>query len=138
MSFILSSTSPRAVEVADVLKQIHAKGMIAHDISDDELAKSHARYMIGGPSNPKDERIFRFEFPERPGALRKFLLAIKNDSWNISLFHYRNHGADLGRVLAGIQVPTDDDQRFNTFLRTLGYPYIEETNNPVYRRFLRS
>lgn len=112
--------------------------MIAHDISDDEMAKSHARYMVGGASDPPDERLFRFEFPERPGALRKFLLGLKNDSWNLSLFHYRNHGADLGRVLAGIQVPPSTQAEFTAFLINLGYHYIEETDNAVYKRFLRT
>jgi len=80
--------------------------------------------------------VFRFEFPERPDALRNFLLGIRT-KWNISLFHYRNHGADLGKVLAGIQVPPPDYPEFDAFLLNLGYPYVEETENEVYRRHLR-
>jgi len=83
----------------------------------------------------KDERIYRFQFPERPGALLKFLNGMAHD-WNISLFHYRNHGADYGRVLAGIQVPQAARGRFDRFLGELGYPHWEETDNPAYRRFL--
>lgn len=137
LSFVLQTTS-RSKEIADFISQLQARDMVAHDISDDEMAKSHARYMVGGPSDPPDERLFRFEFPERPGALRKFLLGLKNDSWNLSLFHYRNHGADLGRVLAGIQVPPSTQAEFAAFLIQLGYSYVEETDNAVYRRFLRT
>ena len=94
--------------------------------------------MVGGHSQlAKDERLLRFEFPERPGALMKFLSAMR-PGWNISLFHYRNHGADYGRILVGLQVPAKDDKAFTTFLKTLGYPYVEETNNPVYKLFLKS
>ncbi|MBP7309178.1 MAG: threonine ammonia-lyase, biosynthetic, partial [Polaromonas sp.] len=78
-----------------------------------------------------------FEFPERPGALMKFLSAMR-PGWNISLFHYRNQGADYGRILVGLQVPAKDDKAFTTFLKTLGYPCVEETNNPVYKLFLKS
>ena len=112
--------------------------MTGHDISDDELSKSHLRYMIGGTSDVPNERIFRFEFPERPGALRRFLEKIaSHGEWNISLFHYRNHGADLGKVLAGIQAPEGEREEFEGFLRELGYPYVEETGNEVYGRYLR-
>ncbi|KAI0245582.1 tryptophan synthase beta subunit-like PLP-dependent enzyme [Lactifluus subvellereus] len=136
LSFQLETTE-RAKEVADVLAELERGGMKGHDISDDEMAKSHARYMIGGASNVPNERVFRFEFPERPGALRKFLSSLRNIGWNISLFHYRNHGADLGKVLAGIQAPEDDSAQFGEFLRDLGYPYVEETHNEVYKRYLR-
>ncbi|KAI0267117.1 tryptophan synthase beta subunit-like PLP-dependent enzyme [Gloeopeniophorella convolvens] len=111
-------------------------GMHGHDISDDEMAKSHTRYMVGGASDVPNERIFRFEFPERPNALRKFLSSLRM-GWNITLFHYRNHGADLGKVLAGIQAPPEDSEQFDEFLRELGYPYVEETQNEVYKRYLR-
>jgi len=110
----------------------------ALDLSHDELAKEHIRHMVGGHSAlSHDERLLRFEFPERPGALLKFL-SLMRPGWNISLFHYRNQGADYGRILVGIQVPPKDDKAFDKFLKTLGYPYAEETDNPVYRLFLRS
>ena len=106
------------------------------DISDNEAAKLHIRYMVGGRAPAlADEVILRFEFPERPGSLLKFLEAVGTD-WNITLFHYRNHGADYGRVLAGLQVPAADRQRFVRQLRSLGYPYEEETENPAFRMFL--
>jgi threonine dehydratase len=93
--------------------------------------------MIGGPSElARHERLFRFVFPERPGALMRFLSAM-HPSWNISLFHYRNQGADHGRILVGIQVPDADEPAFRSFLQTLAYPYVEESANPVYRLFLR-
>ncbi|CAL1707270.1 unnamed protein product [Somion occarium] len=135
ISFKLETTS-RAKEVSEVLSALQSLGMKGFDISDDEMAKSHARYMIGGRRNVPHERVFRFEFPERPGALRKFLEGIQTE-WNISLFHYRNHGADLGKVLAGIQVPPEQSNKFNEFLQRLGYPYVEETDNEVYKRYLR-
>jgi threonine dehydratase len=110
----------------------------ALDLSHDELAKEHIRHMVGGHSAlSQDERLLRFEFPERPGALLKFL-SLMRPGWNISLFHYRNQGADYGRILVGIQVPPKDDKAFDKFLQTLGYPYAEETDNPVYRLFLRA
>ncbi|MBY0463340.1 MAG: threonine ammonia-lyase, biosynthetic, partial [Burkholderiales bacterium] len=97
----------------------------------------HIRHMVGGPSLlAQDERLLRFIFPERPGALMTFL-SLMRPGWNISLFHYRNQGADYGRILVGIQVPQTDDQAFDEFLTTLGYPWVEETNNPVYQLFLR-
>ncbi|KAF7981845.1 hypothetical protein HWV62_31381 [Athelia sp. TMB] len=130
-------TIERATEVAGVLAALSKAGMTGYDISDDELSKSHARYMIGGAPVLDHERMFRFEFPERPGALRKFLLGLQT-GWNISLFHYRNHGADLGKVLAGIQVPPNESGEFENFLQTLGYPYVEETENEVYRRYFRA
>ncbi|KAH9961562.1 tryptophan synthase beta subunit-like PLP-dependent enzyme [Russula dissimulans] len=136
LSFQLE-TSSRAQEVASVLEKLAQGGMNGCDISDDEMAKSHARYMIGGASDVPNERVFRFEFPERPGALRKFLTSLRNIGWNISLFHYRNHGADLGRVLAGIQAPEEDSAQVGEFLRELGYPYVEETHNKVYKTYLR-
>jgi threonine dehydratase len=106
------------------------------DMSDDEMAKLHVRYMVGGHAHGLEhERLFRFEFPERPGALLRFLEAI-GVSWNISLFHYRNHGSDYGRVLAGVQVPPSDDREFARHLAELQYVYAEETQNPAYRMFL--
>jgi threonine dehydratase len=107
------------------------------DLTHDELAKEHIRHMVGGHSAlANDERLLRFVFPERPGALMKFL-SLMRPNWNISLFHYRNQGADYGRILVGLQVPPSDDKAFAKFLLTLGYPYVEETANPVYRLFLQ-
>ncbi len=108
----------------------------ALDLTDDEMAKLHVRHMVGGHAPAADnERILRFVFPERPGALMTFLSHMRSD-WNISLFHYRNHGADFGRVLVGIQVPPKDDDAFATFLAELGYEHCDETDNPAYRMFL--
>jgi len=107
------------------------------DLTHDELAKEHIRHMVGGLSAlAQDERLLRFVFPERPGALMKFL-SLMRPGWNISLFHYRNQGADYGRILVGLQVPKADDKAFAKFLQTLDYPYVEETANPVYRMFLQ-
>jgi threonine dehydratase len=107
------------------------------DLTHDELAKEHIRHMVGGHSSlAQNERLMRFVFPERPGALLKFLNLMR-PGWNISLFHYRNQGADYGRILVGLQVPDKDDKAFDKFLKTLGYPYVEETHNPVYRMFLQ-
>ncbi|MBN8441994.1 MAG: threonine ammonia-lyase, biosynthetic [Thauera sp.] len=108
----------------------------AIDLTDDELAKTHVRYMVGGHSPQVDnEQVYRFVFPERPGALMHFLTRLRSD-WNISLFHYRNHGSDFGRVLVGMQVPPGDKAAFEDFLRQLGYDYVAETDNPAYRMFL--
>jgi threonine dehydratase len=94
--------------------------------------------MVGGHSVlAKDERLLRFVFPERPGALMKFL-SLMRPGWNISLFHYRNQGADYGRILVGLQVPASENKAFEQFLKTLGYPYVEETTNPVFKMFLQS
>jgi threonine dehydratase len=106
------------------------------DMSDNETAKMHVRYMVGGhAASIANERLFRFEFPERPGALLKFLNAI-GTQWNITLFHYRNHGADYGRVLAGVQIPPEQRIDFDLHVRELKYVYSEETDNPAYRMFL--
>ena len=113
-------------------------GFKALDLTHDELAKEHIRHMVGGHSVlSKDERVLRFVFPERPGALMKFL-SLMRPGWNISLFHYRNQGADYGRILVGLQVPKADNKAFKEFLDTLGYPHVEETDNPVYRLFLQN
>jgi threonine dehydratase len=112
------------------------EGLQTIDLTDDELAKLHLRHMVGGHAkNAVHERLIRFVFPERPGALLTFLKAMRSD-WNISLFHYRNHGADFGRVLVGIQVPPADEREFQSFLAALGYEWQEETENPAYRLFL--
>ncbi|MEY2800895.1 MAG: hypothetical protein RL513_479 [Pseudomonadota bacterium] len=112
-------------------------GFEALDLTHDDLAKEHIRHMVGGHSAlAQDERLLRFIFPERPGALMKFLSSMR-PNWNITLFHYRNQGADYGRILVGLQVPKADDKAFKAFLGALGYPCVEETANPVYRLFLR-
>ncbi len=112
-------------------------GFGALDLTDNEMAKEHVRHLVGGRSElARDERLYRFVFPERPGALMRFLSSMHPD-WNISLFHYRNQGADYGRILVGIQVAKGDKQAFKEFLSTLNYPCIDETDNPVYRLFLR-
>ncbi|KAF9429096.1 hypothetical protein BGZ76_001823 [Entomortierella beljakovae] len=132
MSFLCKD---RRKEVPIIMENINKEeGMEAFDISEDEMAKSHARYMIGGRSEAVNERLFRFEFPERPGALSQFLEGLRAD-WNVSLFHYRNHGSDMGKVLAGIQVPQEDNEEFAKFLAQLNYHWVEETNNPLYKQF---
>ena len=124
-------------ESAKVTKNFEKHGFKTLDLTHDELAKEHIRHMVGGISSlAQDERLLRFVFPERPGALMKFL-SLMRPGWNISLFHYRNQGADYGRILVGLQVPKADDRAFAEFLETLGYPYVEETDNPVYRMFLQ-
>ena len=123
-------------EVADILDALRDAGFEARDLSDDETAKLHVRHMVGGRApGVRDERVYRFEFPERPGALLRFLETMSR-SWNISLFHYRNHGTDYGRVLVGMQVPAADEHEFLTFLTRLGYPYHDETLNLSYQLFL--
>jgi threonine dehydratase len=124
-------------ESSKITTKFNKQQFQAIDLTHDELAKEHIRHMVGGHSAlSQDERLLRFEFPERPGALLKFL-SLMRPGWNISLFHYRNQGADYGRILVGLQVPAKDDKAFDKFLKTLGYPYAEETDNPVYRLFLR-
>ena len=112
-------------------------GFGAIDLTHDDLAKEHVRYMVGGRSAlAQDERLLSFVFPERPGALLKFL-SLMRSTWNISLFHYRNQGADYGRILVGLQVPAADDAELRRFLQELDYPWVEETDNPAYRLFLQ-
>ncbi len=119
-----------------LVQDLQAQGLPALDLTDNEVAKLHLRHLVGGHAPQADnEVVFRFEFPEKPGALMKFLDTMGHD-WNISLFHYRNHGADFGRVLVGMQVPPNQLQDFATFLQTLGYPYWDETQNPAYQLFL--
>ncbi|MDJ0917745.1 MAG: threonine ammonia-lyase, biosynthetic [Woeseiaceae bacterium] len=121
----------------EILKQLADAGYRAKDMSDNELAKLHVRHMVGGrQADVENERLYRFEFPERPGALLDFLAAVGSD-WNITLFHYRNHGSDYGRVLAGIDVPAEDMEELEAHLQQLGYPHWQETDNPAYAIFLR-
>ena len=123
----------------EVITALRTAGYNVTDMTDNETAKLHVRYMVGGHANGgvANERLFRFEFPERKGALLKFLQSI-GTRWNITLFHYRNHGSDYGRVLAGIDVPASDTADFLDHLNVLHYSYSEETNNPAYRIFLGS
>jgi threonine dehydratase len=112
------------------------RGYPVVDMSDNEMAKIHVRYMVGGRSGSAgEELLYRLNFPERPGALLRFLTHM-GEHWNISLFHYRNHGADYGRVLIGVQVPENEAADFQTFLADIGYDYVEETGNPAYDLFL--
>ncbi|CAJ8569182.1 threonine dehydratase [Burkholderia pseudomallei] len=126
----------RRDESDEIAANFAAHGFTSVDLSGDELSKQHIRYMVGGRSPlAHDERLFRFEFPERPGALMKFLSSMAPD-WNISLFHYRNQGADYSSILVGLQVPQADHAEFDRFLAALGYPFWEESGNPAYRLFL--
>ena len=120
----------------DLISTLVDGGFPVVDMSDNEMAKLHTRYMVGGrASGVGEELLYRFFFPDRPGALMRFLNHM-GAHWNISLFHYRNHGSDYGRVLMGIQVPRDDHGAFSNFLERVGYDYVEETGNPAYRMFL--
>lgn len=135
--FVGLTTSTRG-ESGKITANFKRHGFPALDLTHDDLAQEHIRHMVGGHSVlARDERLLRFIFPERPGALLKFL-SLMRPGWNISLFHYRNQGADYGRILVGIQVPKDDNKSFAKFLDTLGYAYVEETRNPAYRMFLQS
>ena len=119
-----------------LIAQLRGSGYETVDLTDNEMAKLHVRHLVGGRApNAVDEILYRFQFPERPGALMNFLDKM-GGSWNISLFHYRSHGADFGRVLVGMQVPPQDKKKFQKFLDSLGYEYAEETGNPAYKLFL--
>jgi threonine dehydratase len=123
-------------ETAQLLAELKRRRIDAFDLTDNEMAKLHVRHLVGGHAPAaENEILYRFEFPERPGALLKFLDSM-SAGWNISLFHYRNHGADSGRVLVGMQVPPSDKAQFRRFLDRLGYDYVNETGNPAYRMFL--
>ncbi len=133
----LGVSSSGVEETQRLIRSLERHGMSAHDLSDNELAKLHVRHLVGGRTRAGGaEMLYRFEFPERPGALMNFLTHMGSD-WNITLFHYRNHGADVGRVLVGLQVPTKGRAAFRRFLRELGYDYADESRNPAYRLFLR-
>ncbi len=135
--FVGLTTSAKG-ESSKIARQLDKGGFHAVDLTHDDLAQEHIRHMVGGRSAlAEEERLLRFVFPERPGALLKFL-SLMRPGWNISLFHYRNQGADYGRILVGLQVPAQDGKAFDKFLKTLGYPYVEETENPAYKLFLKS
>jgi threonine dehydratase len=124
------------VESTRLVEQLKKHGYATLDLTDDEMAKNHVRHLVGGHApQVKNELLYRFEFPERPGALMNFLNRM-SAGWNISLFHYRNHGADYGRVLVGMEVPPKEMKDFRAFLKNLGYRHWDETKNPAYRLFL--
>ena len=134
--FVALATSGRQ-ESAEMLAKLNTHGFPAFDLTDDDLSKEHLRYMVGGRSRlAQGERLYRFDFPERPGALMRFLSSM-HPTWNITLFHYRNHGADYGRILVGIQFPPDQTSAIEDFLASLSYPCVDETENLSYRLFLR-
>jgi threonine dehydratase len=123
-------------ETQKLIGELKQSGLATEDLSANEMAKLHIRHLVGGRAREvKNEILYRFEFPDRPGALMNFLNSMSHN-WNISLFHYRNHGADYGRVLIGIQVPPEEKTGFKTFLDQLGYRYWDETRNPAYKLFL--
>lgn len=123
-------------EPAEITRALDAAGLKALDLTGNEMAKLHLRHLVGGHApQAKNEVVYRFEFPEKPGALMNFLESMGHN-WNISLFHYRNHGADFGRVLVGMQVPPEEKVAFELFLKQLGYPYWNESDNPAYQLFL--
>jgi threonine dehydratase len=134
--FVGVSLSGDRAEAVTMVESLESAGYRVLNLSNNELAKLHVRHMVGGPApGLPDEVVYRFEFPERPGALLAFLKSV-GVQWNISLFHYRNHGSDYGRVLAGVEVPVDERRKFESHLDTLGYSYWSETDNPAYRLFL--
>ena len=124
-------------EKHEIIGQLRDHGFPVTDLSENDMARLHIRHMVGGRANVDHERILRFQFPERPGALLQFLRGMKSD-WNISLFHYRNYGSEYGRVLMGIQVPGQDGDRFQEFLDETGYSYAIEADNPAYEMFVGS
>ncbi|KAJ5764514.1 hypothetical protein N7533_003195 [Penicillium manginii] len=136
MGISLSAVTGRE-DLAKIMEELEKSGMNVRDLSEDELAKRHIRFLVGGRSDVADERLFMFEFPERPGALAKFLATLRPKQ-NISLFHYRNYGGDVGKVLAAIQCPSPEKEDLESFLRDLGYPFSEQTDSPTYQTFLRS
>jgi len=123
-------------DAQQLVERLRAAGYATEDLSANELAKLHVRHMVGGRApEVRDERLYRFEFPERPGALLQFLDTL-GGRWNISVFHYRNHGSDFGRVLAGFEVSDAELATFQEFLRSLGYRFVPESENVAYRLFL--
>jgi len=134
--FVGMSTKEKG-ESRKIVRQFETQGFATVDLTHDELAKTHIRHMVGGRSAlAEGERLYSFIFPERPGALMSFLTSLP-PGWNISLFHYRNQGADYGRILVGLQVPKAEVKSIKTVLDRQGYIYVDETRNPVYRLFLR-
>lgn len=135
--FVGVRTEGGTPEKEALIQELRGCGYAIEDMSDNEMAKLHLRYMVGGHAKGvENETLYRFEFPERPGALLQFLIQM-SEEWNISLFHYRNHGAAFGRVLVGVQVPVEQHKQFESYLENLGYPYVCEQDNPGYQLFLR-
>ena len=135
--FVGVRTEGGYAEKEAILADLKTANYAVQDMSDNEMAKLHLRFMVGGHANGlQNELLYRFQFPERPGALLNFLVHM-SEEWNISLFHYRNHGAAYGRVLVGVQVPPEQHADFETYLENLGYPYVNEQENPGYELFLR-
>jgi threonine dehydratase len=133
---VATESSEGDQEKRQIITMLREQGYPVLDMSDNEMAKLHVRYMVGGHTpGLEDELVFRFQFPERPGALLRFLNGLSG-GWNISLFHYHNHGADYGWVLAGIQVPAAERAQLRRSLDELGYPYWDVSDNPAYRSFL--
>jgi threonine dehydratase len=122
-------------EKREIIAGLREHGFEVLDLSSNDMARLHIRHMVGGRADVENERILRFEFPERPGALLRFLRGMESD-WNISLFHYRNYGSEYGRVLLGIQVPAEDGERFEAFLKNTGYSYKAEDDNPAFDMFV--
>ena len=135
--FVGLSVVPGGEDLAGLLADLKERGYVAEDLTDNEVAKLHIRYMVGGhaPAEVTDERVYRVEFPERPGALLRFLSGL-GQGWNISMFHYRNHGAAYGRILVGVQVPKNQRRAFEAVLDELKFPYWEETDNRAYQLYL--
>ena len=144
-SFQTTKGVDKKIDAAAVLDNLTCEGFDSVDLTPNELARTHMQHLAGGRATVKDERLLRFEFPEKPGALHLFLEKLYGSSkvgvnghgsWNVSAFHYRNHGADFGRVLVGIQVPCSEYDQFDAFLKSLDYTYHEETDNEVYKDFM--
>lgn len=134
---ISMSASTRTRDLANLISRLQQEDMTASDLSGDELAKTHIRYLVGGRSTAENEKLFAFGFPERQGALYKFLTTLQ-PAFNISLFHYRNYGGDVAKILTAIQCPPGEEAELEKFLRDIRYPYTEETNNPTYKMFMRA
>ena len=136
--FVGLTVAPQSDDVTDLVRKLENQGYSAVDLTDNEMAKLHVRHMIGGKMtlSESEERVFRVEFPERPGALMKFLNALGSD-FNISMFHYRNHGAAYGRILVGFTDNDQDRSRLITRLDQVGFRYWEETENPAYQAYLK-
>ena len=135
--FVGLSVVPGGDDLAELIAELEGKGYGVEDFTDNEVAKLHIRYMVGGhaPGGVGDERVYRVEFPERPGALAKFLSGL-GQAWNISMFHYRNHGAAFGRILVGVQVPGRERRAFEKVLDGIGFRHWDETENPAYQLYL--
>lgn len=138
--FVSFNVVDKNKEKASVIEEMTASGYEVVDISENELAKSHGRYLVGGKApvaKTAQEKIYQFEFPERPNALFNFLQALKSD-WDISLFNYRNHGHDVGKILCGFTLPEGSEKEFQDFLKNVGYTFVDESDNVFYKKFLRN